>query len=381
MGRKALPEVAYTVGYIARGRRPGPAAYRVRAVEARKHGVRLVQLLTTKANLARLRKTDTVSAYYWDGTKLQRVVVGRPLACIDMSNKRVSKAGRAFLALIDSRGTKFVNPRGLRLAFADKWAQYKLLRKAGVRTPATALMSRHSFMRHLRRFATVFVKPRVASQGSGQVVVTREGTAYRLRLSGTGVEYTRPTAEGVWRLIRVLGKNDVRYIVQQGIKVGRLDERVFDFRVVCQRSRSGRMNVTACYIRVGPHESHQANISKAGHALDPSFVFENWRRIRSTIWDMAHAVFRTFGKRLGEAGIDLAMDQRGKLYCIEINTRPGSKGFLMLKREDPYQGVDAVHYRKSTPRDRAKWSRWLRKFHLRPVLYCVYLIERRKTSQ
>jgi glutathione synthase/RimK-type ligase-like ATP-grasp enzyme len=296
-----------------------------------------------------------------------------PLVFYDKSPPLGKDMRSKFIEELIARGVLFVtNPR-FRQLFADKWEQHRIFTEHKIPTPCTELLTRESAIAFMKRYRTVFVKPRVGSGGNDQTVIVRLEQGFLVRRSSSKSPSLVLSLEDV---LEYLPEQMDDYIIQEGISVDRLDGRVYDFRVVCQRGKSGRFAMTGCYMRIGPPHSHQANIKKRGHPQDPALVFEEWPRIERELRVLSKKIFDAFGKGLGEAGIDVVMTTSGRLLAIELNTRPGSKGFELMRA----WVTDDKHHRKNlvlpypyTNTTRRAWGRRLKLFKERPILFAEHL--------
>jgi glutathione synthase/RimK-type ligase-like ATP-grasp enzyme len=369
-----------SVGYVAPGNTAKVSdAYKTRAVLALQHGIRLYFITCSQKSRDLLSKTDSTLARFWNGDSLEEVTIPRPLACYDRSGPHVSRTKKRILQIFSERGTRFVNDRAFREGMGDKWVQYEHLFNTAIPTPKTALFSLETLRLFLREKRTVFIKPRVASQGRGQLVIQRKQGKFLIITSGGKKEISFGTKKELIQELQSRIPNPQKYILQEGVDVDRLNGRVYDFRVVCQRAKSGKMRITACYMRVGPAKSHQANIGQAGHPQDPSLVVQNWGELYKKISEVCHQIFKTLYD-LGEAGIDLVLTKKQELVCIEINTRPGGKGFQLMREwvtDDPHLSRRGVYPYSYSNAVRKRWGRYYTNYRLRPLLYCKFLTETR----
>jgi glutathione synthase/RimK-type ligase-like ATP-grasp enzyme len=378
-GKKATKSKDYHIGFIDRPENKTSVSshYKIRAEIANSLGANLYSIPLTRANLKKLEKRDLMRVRYWNGNSMAEMDVRRPRACYDLSSPAPQSDGESILNVMASRGTEFVTHFKLRREFSDKWNQYTELKNFGIPVPETAILSEQALLEFMEKNDVVFIKPRVSSQGKGQIVICRKGGKYQLSLSGDSKKLRFSSPGDVAVMVNGFCSVPDRYLVQQGIDVDTIAGRVYDFRAVYQKARRGKIQFTGCYMRIGSPKSFQANIGQRGHPHDPAVIFQDWGDVRGKINSLALEIFEVFDYGLGEAGIDLVLTKKGDLVCIEINTRPGNKGFKMMREWVPsdeyYKKMGVIGYRYSNERRRS-WGRRLRNFEARPILYCMHLI-------
>ena len=373
----------YSVGYIG----SLSSAYRERADIARKHGVALYLIETTKASLELLRKTGCIRLRYWTGESMVDNIISEPPPVFyDKSNSTRKNIRQTLIRALKERGYLFISDPDLREVISDKFEQYQLLSQHNLPTPDTALLSLENMVNFCTTLPIVFIKKRVSSQGRNQFVVKCDGPNWTVKPSGEKKASLFVELQEVHDFLRSHIDDFSEYIIQAGVDVDTITDvggnpRVFDLRIVCQRGKQGRLGVTGCYMRIGAENSNQANISKKGHPHDPALVFVEWSKLQPKIYKLCLSIFRAFDYDLGELGVDLIMDKKGDLSCLEINTRPGSSGFRQMREwttADPkHKKIGVIPYEYSN-KVKALWGKRLRNFLESPFHYAKHLIDKKK---
>lgn len=125
---------------------------------------------------------------------------------------------------------------------------------------------------------------------------------------------------------KLLGMN---ILIQQGIDIAALDEHPFDVRILAQKNETQSWEVVDKSMRVAAPGSIVTNISSGGEVKRfnevISLLFSNSAAISSEV-DMlvitvCEALEKEYGK-LGELGIDVAIDKSGKVWLLEVNGKP-----------------------------------------------------------
>lgn len=125
---------------------------------------------------------------------------------------------------------------------------------------------------------------------------------------------------------KLLGMN---ILIQQGIDIAALNDHPFDVRILAQKNERQNWEVVDKSIRVASPGSIVTNVSSGGEVKKFSevipLVFPNSIAISSEV-DMlvitvCEALEIKYGK-LGELGIDVAIDKSGRLWLLEVNGKP-----------------------------------------------------------
>ncbi|MCL6516243.1 MAG: YheC/YheD family protein [Alicyclobacillus sp.] len=199
----------------------------------------------------------------------------------------------------------------------------------------------------IKRHAVTFIKPVHGSLGVGIVRVTREADGsyrYEVRHRTGRTQNRAATAEAVVEALRRRLRQSP-HLLQQGIPVARYRERPFDIRIVLQRDGSGEWKRTKMFARVARSGEFTANLASGGEALPVDAVLreafsapERRRRARRLIRRaaslVAAAIEQQCGKPLGELGVDLAVDESGSVWVLEVNSKPWKASSTDKGRQD-----------------------------------------------
>lgn len=226
-----------------------------------------------------------------------------------------------------------------------KMVKHKLMKKnssLSPHIPKTRWLSSSKAIHMLESHPTVFVKPDGGSGGSGILRIRKTSTDdYEIR---NGKDLKRVGSHTLSRTLRKYQKSSTKYIVQNGIDLGRYHGKVFDIRMYLQKPKS-EWGISGMVARVAPRDRYITNYHKGGQAatlekvLLPIFegnhvkmneCIENLKRISLTISGTLDRQFRA----TRELGIDLAVDTSGEIWIIEANTRPQHNLFKFLPNKE-----------------------------------------------
>lgn len=206
--------------------------------------------------------------------------------------------------------------------------------------------------RMLADYGQVFVKPIHGSLGLGihQILYDRvEGNYYCRYRDRKGENKLRrfDTLEALMRNI-FSGKKLSRMIVQQGIRLLRIDQRQVDFRVHTNKDANGDWKVSAIAAKVAGPGSVTTHLNNGGVIKTMEELFDNKtdcllykRKLEDAALNLSKALERNMEGILAEIGFDFGIDRKGNLWLFEANSKPGRsifkhpqmKEFDLLTRE------------------------------------------------
>ncbi|MFD1707314.1 YheC/YheD family protein [Siminovitchia sediminis] len=130
------------------------------------------------------------------------------------------------------------------------------------------------------------------------------------------------------------GRETEKLIIQQGIRLIRINKRPVDFRVHVNKDDSGQWRVSAIAAKIAGKGSPTTHIRFEGsvHSLEEIFPDEqecehHRSKLKQAALDLAGAVEDHVGGIVGEIGFDLGIDQEGKVWMFEANSKPGRQIF------------------------------------------------------
>lgn len=223
---------------------------------------------------------------------------------------------------------------------SSKWIKTRVtLRNAKLRqhVPSTHPFDRNRLFAMLTRHGMLYVKPDIGSLGIGVMRVEKRGGAYRYQ-SGMHI-YRFPTFEKLYQsLLRRCGIK--RYLIQKGIHVLTHEGNPYDFRVMVQRSPSGKWVCTGTAARVAHPKKAVTNGSQGGtiyspyDLLEPRFGVDATSILMLKMEKISYLTSVQLGRaypNMNEFGIDIAVDHRLKPWILEVNTRPDPCPFTKLE--------------------------------------------------
>lgn len=224
--------------------------------------------------------------------------------------------------------------RGLR----GKWQLYRIVRRyEDLRPyiPETHLVTSVGVIqRMLRKYRSVYLKPVFGSGGNGITRVSRQGEIYWVQ----GSAHAAPRAVSSSNLGAALAGFGRRYLVQQGLDLAYLKGSTYDIRSIVQKNGEGVWQVTGKAARIGRKRSITSNLHTGGHARTVPSILQacfpdRAEQIEQEIDQLALRVAEVMDQKAGplcDLGLDMGVDRKGKVWLIEVNSKPGRKVFRQI---------------------------------------------------
>ncbi|PTM58053.1 YheC/YheD family protein [Desmospora activa] len=187
----------------------------------------------------------------------------------------------------------------------------------------------------LEQYRFLYLKPVNGSLGQGIIrlsLINGKWVCQQAEATGTVTRVFRYPKEAIRQLQRkVVGS---RYMIQRGLNLVTHDGRPVDFRVLVQKNGQGTWSVTSTVARVANDHHIVSNLArggtlrKAGEVLAdiPLANKPDLKQIRERALEVAQSFEREAMGHFAELGIDLVLDQKGKLWLLELNSKPSKTG-------------------------------------------------------
>ena len=242
--------------------------------------------------------------------------------------------------------------------WGNKWRVFQQLQKdAYLRTflPRTVIMKKSSeIFPFLESIEDLYVKPVLGSQGNRIMRIQKNENAVILASSQTEIKaFSSVDQIGLMQEVneRLSGQTA---IVQETIDLLRTREgEPIDLRYLVQATSEQHHPKVTAIARVGKKSGITTNLHTGGQAFSTKKVAEllpseqrlSWQRGVEEGKKVARKVFRLFQKEyppLVELGVDLAIDQSGQVYFLEINPCPGRRMLRKVSRDWRIQSLERI---------------------------------------
>lgn len=183
----------------------------------------------------------------------------------------------------------------------------------------------------------LFMKPSGGSFGSHTLYVRSSGSKAFLqgRTRSNEMFSSSVPMHELDRWVRIFtGRRP--FLIQPFLRLTGRDGSPFDVRALVQKDQAGQWNLAGMAIRRGPAEGITSNLHGGGRAL-PVLPFLETQYGSSSAKDILERLRQLSGAipplleggfgRLGELGIDFGVDHDGRIWLLEVNSKPGRLSF------------------------------------------------------
>lgn len=187
----------------------------------------------------------------------------------------------------------------------------------------------------LKKYHMVYLKPSGGSLGLGIIKVTYKpfaGFFARYNRNGHNVLVRFNSVHALVGHLLRSGFKLSNYLVQQGIRLVRIDGRPIDFRVHLHKNKQNEWIVSAIAAKVAGHGCVTTHVRTGGTVLShrqaleyvfgqSAVVIED--NMKQATIQIAEAIEEAVGHPLGEIGFDIGVDINGHVWMFEANSKPG----------------------------------------------------------
>lgn len=236
---------------------------------------------------------------------------------------------------------------------ANKWGIYQLLKQQSniaPHLPATAMLNRtDDIMPFIKQHTSVYTKPINGTGGRGVLRIERiKAGKYRIQGRNEQRKILKPRLCSIRTLKSYLSRyvNKGNYMIQQGIDITLMKNRVHDYRVLVQKDSQGEWKLTGGAARIGKAGSVTSNLHGGGSAIAMESLLEKrygnikTEKIMQEVEEISISIAYVLEKRykaLCELALDLAIDPQGHIWLLETNPKPSREVFARIGKLSTYQ--------------------------------------------
>ncbi|KAF4325395.1 hypothetical protein G195_000922 [Phytophthora kernoviae 00238/432] len=129
--------------------------------------------------------------------------------------------------------------------------------------------------------------------------------------------------------------------------------RPVDFRALVQKNRTGKWSVTSIVARIAGGSHYVSNLARGGSLstvkeavaktqLSGSAKASAYAGLHTAALDIAKGIEGAIPAHFGELGIDLALDTSGKVWLLEVNSKPSKNDNTPLSESKIRPSVKAM---------------------------------------
>jgi glutathione synthase/RimK-type ligase-like ATP-grasp enzyme len=185
------------------------------------------------------------------------------------------------------------------------------------------------------RYNNVFLKPVRGSLGKGIIRITRLSADNYQALYATAAGTRRQQFTSLIKFYSTISAKmkTSRYQIQQGLQLIEIQKRPVDFRALVQKDASGKWTVTSIVARTAGNDLFVSNLARGGtlstvgEAVAKSNLSgisrqDATHRLQQAALNIARSLDTQIPAHFGELGIDLALDTNGRVWLLEVNSKP-----------------------------------------------------------
>lgn len=193
----------------------------------------------------------------------------------------------------------------------------------------------------LDRYTHALIKPNGGSHGSGVVAIfqLKQGKGFLIKGRNKKNQLFRMILENKLHLRSWVQQyiGSTRFVIQPYLSLSTPDGQPFDLRILIQKNQHKEWETTGMAIRAGKTNSITSNLHGGGKAhklhpfIDQHFTPQQVLKIDRSIQKIASVVPPFIEQNHGtllELGLDVGIDRNGKLWILEVNSKPGRTVFL-----------------------------------------------------
>jgi glutathione synthase/RimK-type ligase-like ATP-grasp enzyme len=232
--------------------------------------------------------------------------------------------------------------------FLDKSEVFEALKKdASLQKylPESHSLQNYTMLKSMcSRYGSVFLKPVRGSLGKGIIRLSRIGPENWQASYATVNGTKKQSFNSLVKLFSTIsGKmKTVRYLIQQGLNLIEIGGRPVDYRALTQKNSSGKWAITSIVSRTAGTHHFVSNLARGGTLstvkdsvaksnLPIQFRGDASSRLSKAALDIARGIDTYIPAHFGELGIDLALDTSGRVWLIEVNSKPSKNDNTPLK--------------------------------------------------
>ncbi|MED1602503.1 YheC/YheD family protein [Alkalihalophilus marmarensis] len=234
--------------------------------------------------------------------------------------------------------------------FFNKWDMWNWLSpNNGVKAhlPNTIAFKRvEDIEEMLKRYQTIYLKPRSGSRGKGIVQIKREDNLYHItddkNIKATGEKLTESKV-----MEQIIKKKDT-YMIQRGVPIQH-NLRNVDFRMYVQKNETKNWSCTGLLARFAKPGSITTNLHHVDYILKGTEALKEMYHLDEEEAEHLEAEIQKTclnacelldeHGHFGDIAVDFILDHDKHLWILEMNKRYGYKSFLKIGDEDMFNKI------------------------------------------
>lgn len=231
--------------------------------------------------------------------------------------------------------------------------------------PETRWLNQENLAEMLDTYGMVYVKPDNWTWGRGVIKVEKGKGEFRYQIGkkmytfydfANLIEALELTINNKMKNRAV---NNRKYIIQQGIHLLQYNDRIFDLRLMVQKTPENQFEVTGILGRLAHPKRIVTNFHSKGeiytieHLLNHYMEEEKLQSYKAMLYELGKQIGPLYNRKA--IGIDIGIDRNFFPWIIEVNIRPDPYVFSQLKEKEMYNKI--IEYRRYWKEKTAKTIR------------------------
>lgn len=278
---------------------------------------------------------EHIVGYYFQEGQWRKEKMPFPSIVYNRIHSRKAEQSNTFqnwLDVLQDYGTPHFNDR-----FLNKWEVYEtLLTFPHLKPflPTSYLFTDCKVLEQvLSEFPCIFVKPIYGSKGKHifKIMMSQEKFLVDYTTFQRDISKEYATLPELFAMLKQhIGRRP--YIVQQGLSLYTYFDRSVDFRILCQKKDHYTWNVTSVVARVSSRDEFVSNVDRGGEMykmdeiLQWGFETNEIKHVKKLIIELsletAKCLSQAYNGLYAEFGLDIAIDQLGNPWLLEVNIKP-----------------------------------------------------------
>lgn len=292
-------------------------------------------------------ENQSVNGWIWLHGKWTQKILPFPDSVYNRLASRKSENRAEMVSMIET--FKRVGVHYFNEHFLNKWQVHQAFSgnsEVSRYLPSTYLFKGFPTIKEaVERFPQIYLKPANGSLGKGIYKISRAGNRYTCQYS-TMSGNVQKSYQKLSDLYKSIAPRISRapYLVQQGLRLVRINGNPVDFRSLVQKDGTGKWAVTSIVGRIGQDDSIVSNLARGGtimpvaQALLAASPWNGSRPSKAHLYKtsllLAENLESSIEGNYAELGIDLAVDTGGRIWLLEINAKPSKNDDQILSDEN-----------------------------------------------
>lgn len=275
----------------------------------------------------------TINGLFYNNGRWFTKTISFPQVVYDrIPNRRVEK--KEFVTFVKD---KFINEYQIPWfngGFLNKWDVY---RKLDIHSSTSEYLpetierpTKKQILAFIEKYGMVYIKPKNSSRGLGiQQIFKKKDDYFYCRFHEEGNNKLRR-----YKTLDDLLKNQFEedhfphLLLQQGIHLFNVDHHPVDFRIHTNKDENGKWRVSAIAAKVAGEGSVTTHVTYGGkiqtlHEIFGEEAEKQLKRLSKVATIVSRVIEQQVDDRIAELGIDLGIDQEGRIWVFEANSKPG----------------------------------------------------------